>query len=72
MCLLCYGRELEQHIGKVKNGKINEEFEYAQMLAADSLRLADKRRSLLIYTKVTKTELTMGSFFKESKLSKHA
>ena len=46
MCLLCYGRELEVHIGKVaaSNGKINEEFEYAQLLAADSLRLADKRR----------------------------
>ena len=46
MCLLCYGRELEVHIEKVakSNGKINEEFEYAHMLASDSLRLADKRR----------------------------
>ena len=34
---------MEVHIGEVKSGEINEEFDYAQMLAADSLRLADKR-----------------------------
>jgi len=59
MCLLCYGRELEVHIGKVaaSNGKINEEFEYAQLLAADSLRLADKRRIQVVQTRMSQVEI---------------